>query len=357
MKKDLKKIIFIDGNLNTGGAERILCTLVRNVDSTKYEAQVVITGNSSEMLTLLPEGINCQVLNISRSRYAFLALAKIFLKEKPDAIFTVSIQSASASLLAKILIRGQFCLSMRYCLMPKQMLREGFLKAGSLSFKWQKFLLNRLDVVIAEHNYMAEEIKEVLGLKGDNIVSVTNPLDEELMVQSLLAGVDFSFPAEQINIVAAGRLNREKGFDFLISSFVGVVHQNPKFHLYIIGKNIGDNQASLEKIAQEAGITSHVHFEGYQENPFIYFSKADLFVLSSRWEASPNVIFENLYLGTRIVATDCSPILKDIMGSNGCIVPWGDHEKMKNAILDFQSYIPEKKNPPPLDAFYLAISG
>lgn len=49
----MKKIVFIDGNLNPGGAERILCTLIRNIDREKYDVEVIITGRPGDMLAIV----------------------------------------------------------------------------------------------------------------------------------------------------------------------------------------------------------------------------------------------------------------------------------------------------------------
>ena len=164
-------------------------------------------------------------------------------------------------------------------------------------------------------------------------------------------------PGGQINVVTAGRINREKGFDFLVKAFGEVVKHDSRFHLYIVGKNIGDNQAALESDAIKLGCSGNIHFEGFQGNPYKYFKAADLYVLSSRWEASPNVVFENLYLGKRIVATDCSPILKDVLGNNGILVPWGDIYQMAHAILNYKQYKEESKKFYSLSEFYKVIIG
>lgn len=348
------KIVFIDGNLNSGGAERIFCTLVRNIDREKYDAEVVITGVPGEMVNLLPEDIKCHYLNIKRSRYAFFHLGKLFKKIKPDAVFSVAHTSMQAAWLARFIFGLKFRISTRYCLMPKQMIREGF-RGGFWEDKISDFIIHRIDCVIPEHKYMEEELKEVIKLPANKLVPVLNPLDEPLINKQIQE--PFSFPDNQVNVVAAGRINREKGFDFLVEAFAKVVKKDPKFHLYIIGKDINNNQAALEKSIQEWGCAGNIHFEGFQFNPYKYFKAADLYVLSSRWEASPNVVFENLYLGQRIVATNCSPILKDILGANGTLVEWGDTDAMADAILAYKEYKRESKKFYSLDEFYNAILG
>lgn len=348
------EIVFIDGNLNSGGAERIFCTLVRNIDREKYDAEVVITGVPGEMVSLLPEDIKCHYLNIRRSRYAFFHLGKLLKRIKPDAVFSVAPTSMQAAWLARFIFRMKYRITMRYCLMPKQMIREGF-KGSFWEDKISSFIIRRIECVIPEHKYMEEELKEVVKLPDHQLVSVLNPLDEPLINSQIQE--PFSFPDNQVNVVAAGRINKEKGFDFLVEAFVKVVKKAPHFHLYIIGKDINNNQAALEEYIRQSGCTDNIHFEGFQFNPYKYFKAADLYVLSSRWEASPNVVFENLYLGQRIVATNCSPILKDILGENGTLVEWGDTDALANAILAYKEYKKECKKFYSLEEFYNTILG
>ena len=68
----------------------------------------------------------------------------------------------------------------------------------------------------------------------------------------------------------------------------------------------GDERAGLEALAQELGISSRVRFLGLVPNHEVakLHAAADLFVLSSRLEATPTVVLEALACGTRVVSTD-----------------------------------------------------
>ncbi len=67
------------------------------------------------------------------------------------------------------------------------------------------------------------------------------------------------------------------------------------------------------------GLHDYVALKGFIENPYIYYADCDLFILSSRREGFPNVLLENYYLNTPIVATMCVPIVEKLIvnGSNG----------------------------------------
>ncbi len=63
-----------------------------------------------------------------------------------------------------------------------------------------------------------------------------------------------------------------------------------------------------------------LHFKGQQSNPFPWFQQADLFVLSSKHEGLGMVLVESLACGTKVVATDCSGGVRDVM--NGVLEPY-----------------------------------
>ena len=84
------------------------------------------------------------------------------------------------------------------------------------------------------------------------------------------------------------------------------------------------------------GDEKKVIFHGWQENLDEYFSKADIFALSSKREGLPYALIEALSFGLPIVCTDTpygpTEILED--GKYGFLVPMYDHIQIKEAILD-----------------------
>jgi glycosyltransferase involved in cell wall biosynthesis len=91
----------------------------------------------------------------------------------------------------------------------------------------------------------------------------------------------------------------------------------------------------LELYAEKLGICDRIEFVGFQLDPYIYISKAQLLVLSSDHEGFGNVIVEALYCGLSVVSTDSGSGIHDILldGKYGTIVPCNDKIALSQAII------------------------
>jgi glycosyltransferase involved in cell wall biosynthesis len=139
-------------------------------------------------------------------------------------------------------------------------------------------------------------------------------------------------PSSVYNIVAAGTLEYRKGFDLLIDVMSIIVEENHKVHLTLLGD--GPEKENLRKQIHSLNLSYHVRLAGYQINPFTYFSKADLFVLSSRYEGLPNAMLESLACGTPVVAFNCPGGIDEIIVDElqGALVPENDVHALSKAI-------------------------
>ncbi|TOG57259.1 glycosyltransferase, partial [Vibrio parahaemolyticus] len=64
-------------------------------------------------------------------------------------------------------------------------------------------------------------------------------------------------------------------------------------------------------------------------------SKSDIFLLISNWEGYPISILEAMSYGLPVVASDVGGVRESVThGYNGCLIPRGDVEYLKNTIDD-----------------------
>ena len=120
--------------------------------------------------------------------------------------------------------------------------------------------------------------------------------------------------------------------------------QKRPLRLVILGK--GRQHRRLEMLAAKLGILEDFSLPGFVVNPYAYMSKSNVFVLSSRWEGSPNVITEALALGTPVVSTDCRSGPREILqnGRYGRLVAVGDIDGLAQGILETIDHPPRSDN-------------
>lgn len=123
--------------------------------------------------------------------------------------------------------------------------------------------------------------------------------------------------ADQNIILFVGRLGSEKN---LFTLFDAIHLLNANVHLYLIGNGVLSNQ--LRNYAKEQGIAERVHFLGQWDSVQSWYQIADVFVLPSHSEGSPNTLLEAMSSGVPSIGSDI-PAIQYILknNENGCLFP------------------------------------
>lgn len=123
-------------------------------------------------------------------------------------------------------------------------------------------------------------------------------------------------------LVAAGRLVDQKDFPTLVDAFAILRH--PTARLVIIGT--GPQEVAIRARIAAHNLGEHVQLVGYVPEIREWLDRARLFVLSSNHEGYAAVIIEALSAGRQVIATDCTPAARELLGSPlaGRVVPVGD---------------------------------
>ena len=330
----LKKIVFADQCLGSGGAERVMCTVIRSLDPKKYEIHLVLVTEAGALKFLIPEYVVIHVLGISNTRKALFPFIRLMQSIQPDIVYSTLARTVILALAARFFC-PRYMVIARYNMMPAKDIQEKYLHG------WRLLLVKKLyrsaDAVIAQTEEMATELSRYLLIPSERIHQIPNPVDVKF-IEDQLKQATSPFAGDTINIVAAGTVCPRKGFDILLDAFAIVLKQDERFYLHILGKDNDGYRAKLEQQADVLGISHRIAYHGFQQNPYQYYKFCDLFVLSSRHEGLPNVLLECLYLGKPVVATRCLPVIERLVhdGKNGFKVDVENPEQMAYAILGYK---------------------
>lgn len=331
-----RKVLFFIPQLVGGGAEKVSINIMRILDKNKFEVHLVVLDSTGPASRYLSKDIILHDLEVTKTIFSIFKLRKFISELKPDILFSSLIRGNIAISLAIIGVKHRPFIVLRSPNSPKLLLEYNQMKFI------QKYLLEcaykKADLVLAQTPEMKDEIIKYHGICKDKIDVFLNPIDTD-EIDDKITNTNNPFRSENINVVAAGRITYQKGFDLLIKSFKQVVQENPLFRLYIIGEDDGDELKNLQNIIKELKLTEYIFFLGYQKNAYRYFYFSDLYVLSSRWEGLPNTVLENLYLHKPIVSTRCIPFMDTLIkaGENGMLVDVGDINSLANAILNYKN--------------------
>jgi glycosyltransferase involved in cell wall biosynthesis len=123
-------------------------------------------------------------------------------------------------------------------------------------------------------------------------------------------------------VVVVARATYQKGLDILVDVVERVLQSRNDVHFVIAGD--GPLLNSIKKLAREHQVDAHMHFVGHVASPYTLLYSADLFLLTSRWEASPISIVEAMRTGLPIVAADVGGVRELVDTSTGAVVQMGD---------------------------------
>jgi GalNAc-alpha-(1->4)-GalNAc-alpha-(1->3)-diNAcBac-PP-undecaprenol alpha-1,4-N-acetyl-D-galactosaminyltransferase len=115
-------------------------------------------------------------------------------------------------------------------------------------------------------------------------------------------------------IVSMGRLCPQKGYDLLIPAFAQIADRYPEWQLVILGE--GTDRADLEKLRDDLGMHDRIILPGLIQNVPAVLKKAELFVMSSRFEGFPMAHCEAMSSGLPMVVTDCDSGPREMVRHN-----------------------------------------
>ena len=356
-----KKVLFAIESLAGGGAEKILMTLVKNIDQTKFDVTI---------LTVVKTGIYveevekyCKIIEIlpdyeklknplAKMKYKMdykkiynEDCAKVYQKYIKD---TYDVEVAFVEgFVTKLIANSTNKDSKKYAWIHTDMIKNDHADANYESLVEHKKSYSTFDMIFAVSEYVKEIFVKKFGNEFKKKTKIQyNPVDSQEIEK--LAQTPISDQYEKsVKFIAIGRFVEAKGFDRLVSSTCKLHKEGYEFEVWILGQ--GEGKKDIEQYIKENQMQDYFKLKGFKENPYPYIKAADALICSSRAEGFSTVATEALILNKPIFTTDCSG-MKELFGEYQCGIICENSEDgiydMLHKVLeqaDFSQYIDQCK--------------
>jgi len=104
-------------------------------------------------------------------------------------------------------------------------------------------------------------------------------------------------------VLAIGRLSKEKAHTDLVAAMAYLLKRRPELRVQLIILGEGSERARIEEAVRSADLQDVVKLPGHVNDVDGYYEVADLMVISSLSEGSPNVLLEAMAAGVPVVTT------------------------------------------------------
>ena len=161
---------------------------------------------------------------------------------------------------------------------------------------------------------------------------IPNPIRLPLLESGPRIKPDEFLKDNQKVLLAAGRLVPEKGFDFLVQAYALIAGKYQDWDLAIVGD--GPERENLQLQIGSLGMCSRIHMPGWVGNTGDWYQRANLYVMTSRFEGFPNTLVEAMAYGLPAVSFDCDAGPRDIIRNeqDGLLVPAEDVAALADAL-------------------------
>lgn len=332
-----KNILFVINNLNCGGAEKALISLLEVFDFSMYSVDLYLFKREGIFLNNLPKEVNLlnsppnykyfdmsikkAIFELIKARKIYIAISRIlslgvFRKSPNNAIaeqrmwkyLSVALRPLEKEYDVAI---GYLENSPIYFCIDKVKAKK---KIGWIHNDYEKLGMNKkidekyfknLDFIFTVSDECLNILKRIFPQYKEKFKIMHNVVSVEAIKRLSLENVtDIKFNNDNINIVSVGRLNYQKGFEMAIEACAILKEKGYKIIWYVIGE--GGERDNLENLIKKLDVENEFKLIGIRKNPYPYIGESDIYIQTSRFEGKSIAIDEAKILNKPIVLTNFS---------------------------------------------------
>lgn len=329
---DKKRILLVLPTLAGGGGERVVLSILRLLDRSKFELALAVFEYCGELKKHVPADVEVHpmpgTLGLRKFFKGRAQWRQLIEQWKPDLIH------AHLNIANRALCR--YLRGMNFS--AKLVLSEHSI-VGKMIQSQSSSLLRAFIAYETRRCYrIADEVWAVSNAVKEDLIrlGVTNEIRTVLTPVQLPSikrnNVTDEGQGDVMSVVAVGRLVPEKGFPVILETIKKILEMHPVY-LTVVGD--GPLKNELLVLAKQLDLEQHVSFLGYVENVWDELLKHQFFLAMPRYEALGISHLEAMHAGLPVVSTASSLGPKEYIehGINGFLVDSDDSAKAAEYIV------------------------
>lgn len=316
----MKKLLLVNGHLNTGGVEKSLLDVLKYLDYDRYDVDLLLLEELGDYAPEIPEQVHIK-LKCLKNTYGFLPRCLLRCMKQRDwfcfrmrlVFLLMKVFGQERIKLAQKLLTGNkhydcvigfrpgVCTQIAAFAVNADK-RITWWHHGEINVDHDSYLeaADTCDQVAVVSKACRSMLADVFPILKDKLTVVPNMLDVDAIRQK--AGAFWPYAEDsRLHIVTLCRLSPEKHIENAICAAQKLKEAGIAFQWHMVGG--GSIENDLRNAAAAANVQDVFLFEGNQPNPYPYLKNADLFVHPSYVESQGLVILEAMALGVPCIVT------------------------------------------------------
>lgn len=328
----VKKIMIMINGLYSGGAEKVLQTVLNNLDYSEFD----VTLYSMHQRYLDPAVFK----NKDKIKYKAVFSEYNGVSSLLKKVFGFSLKVKGKlfkylppSLFRMLYIRGRFDTEIAFLegeatkivsgSLNKKTRKIAWVHTDMIKNNWTDYLYSdsaeeakaykKFDRIVCVSESVKNAFIKKYGI-SDNVTVKYNPVDSDEILLKSKEKIHIKAENRPL-IISTGRLEQPKGYPRLCECACRLKKEGYDFTLWILGD--GTQRKQLEDYIEENRLAGTISLLGFDRNPYKYMAAADAFICSSYIEGFSTAATESIILGKPVYTVDCSG-MKELFGNENC---------------------------------------
>ncbi|WP_282123443.1 glycosyltransferase [Algibacter mikhailovii] len=324
-----KKIVFVLPSLVSGGAERVMSFVAKNISKDHFDASLWVAGYEKKT-NYDVSGLKVVYFNKPRVLKAIPSFYSHLNKTKPDIVISsISHLNTAMGLLSIFYPKTKFIGREANVQSVRSQYQDGKKNRAFNIIPFKKMGYNFLDLILCQSKDMYKDMNTNYSIPKKKLRVINNPITDDFKLKHQDLAKD-NVP----QFITVARLKKQKGHERIIKALSQL---SIPYKYTIIGD--GPEYDNLFGLISKLGLKDYIEHIPHTNEVSKYLSKSDFFLQGSYVEGFPNCLIESCSVGTPIIAYKAPGGLNEIIdeGVNGLVAD-NDEEFIDN-ILEATSKI------------------